>query len=405
MAAYSRVPVPFLQPVNGSGVPYPAAKLYFYIANTTTPLDTYTDAALSVPNAHPVVADANGIFPVIYLGSSTYDVVLKTSADATVWTAEDVAATALSSATTTVTGTVELATTAEALTGSSTSLAMTPATVAASIQQGFSYGTTSGSANAVIVTPTITPSALAAGMTCTFRASSTNTAATTLDYGGLGPIAVKVHGASGATACNGGEFIANNVYTCTYSSSDSCWLVDAAGWTPAALNALTAETAVVDGDKFLMYDVSGKVPKSVTAAVMGADAATMEAATSASTFTTPANFHRHPASPKFWCLVTVSGGNPTLSSTAKFNVDSIADTGVGLMTITIGTDFSSTSWCCLATVEEDYTGGDGAHTCNIDEATQTAGAITISNRATGASSEAALDDPTAYHVVGFGDQA
>lgn len=47
--------------------PLAGAKLYFYEENTTTPLAVYSDAARTVPHAHPVVADADGYFPTIYL--------------------------------------------------------------------------------------------------------------------------------------------------------------------------------------------------------------------------------------------------------------------------------------------------------------------------------------------------
>lgn len=264
MSAFSRFPVPFLHPINGSGTPYPGALLYFYTAGTTTPLDTYSDLNLSVPNTNPVVADANGMFGQIFLGSVTYDVVLKTSAGATIWTAEDVAAAAVSAATTTVAGIVELATTAEALTGSSTTLGMTPATVAAAIQQGFSYGTTGGTANAITVTPTVTPTALASGMVLYFRALSNNTAATTINYAGLGAVSARVDGGSGATACAGGEIVANNVYSATYSGADSCWLVSPVGFNPASANSATLGASMAPGDKLLIWDLSALAPKGMT---------------------------------------------------------------------------------------------------------------------------------------------
>lgn len=77
--------------VDGSGNPYALAKLYFYTTGTDTPLDTYSSSALTSANTNPVVADANGNFGNIYLLANTsYKVVLKTSADATVWTRDPV---------------------------------------------------------------------------------------------------------------------------------------------------------------------------------------------------------------------------------------------------------------------------------------------------------------------------
>jgi len=78
---------PFLVGVDGNGLAMAGAKLYFYQTGTTTPQDTYTDSGLGTPNTNPVVADANGLFPPIYLASSPlYKAVLTTSAGTTVAT-------------------------------------------------------------------------------------------------------------------------------------------------------------------------------------------------------------------------------------------------------------------------------------------------------------------------------
>lgn len=50
------------------------AKAYFYAAGTTTPLTVYSDNALAVPRANPVVAGANGVFPNVYLPYGNYRV-------------------------------------------------------------------------------------------------------------------------------------------------------------------------------------------------------------------------------------------------------------------------------------------------------------------------------------------
>lgn len=69
----------------------PGAKLEFYLANTTTPADTYVDAAQTTKHPWPVVADATGKFPVIWLPSGVNcDVVLKDAAGATLETYQDI---------------------------------------------------------------------------------------------------------------------------------------------------------------------------------------------------------------------------------------------------------------------------------------------------------------------------
>lgn len=81
---------PRYAPMSGNGTSYPGAKLYFYVTGTTTPKDTYSDADLDPAhvNANPVVADANGLFGVIYLDSGDYKVILKDASDNTLWTVD-----------------------------------------------------------------------------------------------------------------------------------------------------------------------------------------------------------------------------------------------------------------------------------------------------------------------------
>jgi hypothetical protein len=78
--------------VDGNGHVRANAKLYLYQTGTSTPQNSFSDAALSVTNTNPVVADSNGLFTAIYLGEEpdfeAYKAILKTSADVTVWTTD-----------------------------------------------------------------------------------------------------------------------------------------------------------------------------------------------------------------------------------------------------------------------------------------------------------------------------
>lgn len=56
------------------------AQLDWYTGGTTTRTNTYTTSALSIANANPVISDANGRFPAIYLGAGNYKFVLRNSA-------------------------------------------------------------------------------------------------------------------------------------------------------------------------------------------------------------------------------------------------------------------------------------------------------------------------------------
>lgn len=73
-----------------AGAVLAGSKLYFYTTGTSTPLATYSDQALTIANANPVVADASGRFGAIWLQNADYKVVLKSSADVTLVTRDPV---------------------------------------------------------------------------------------------------------------------------------------------------------------------------------------------------------------------------------------------------------------------------------------------------------------------------
>lgn len=75
--------------ISSSFAALPGAKLYFYLSGTSTPEDTFTDADLSVAHTNPVVADASGVFAVIYLDPAiSYKCELRTSADVLLYTSD-----------------------------------------------------------------------------------------------------------------------------------------------------------------------------------------------------------------------------------------------------------------------------------------------------------------------------
>lgn len=79
-------------PLSSAGLLLPGAKAYFYQTGTTTPQNTYQNIALSTPHANPVVADASGVFPVVYLDPTlpNYRVKITTSADVQIYQVDDV---------------------------------------------------------------------------------------------------------------------------------------------------------------------------------------------------------------------------------------------------------------------------------------------------------------------------
>lgn len=66
------------------------AKIYFFEAGTTTPRTTYSDAALTTPRTHPVVADAYGRAPAIFLDFGDYRERVRTSGDTTLWDTDNI---------------------------------------------------------------------------------------------------------------------------------------------------------------------------------------------------------------------------------------------------------------------------------------------------------------------------
>jgi hypothetical protein len=74
---------------DASGNPLSGGKLYTFIAGTTTPLASYTDATEGVSNANPVILDSAGMANV-WLGQSAYKLQLQNSAGSTLWTVDNV---------------------------------------------------------------------------------------------------------------------------------------------------------------------------------------------------------------------------------------------------------------------------------------------------------------------------
>jgi hypothetical protein len=89
MAGNRYVPTIFTA-LDENGAPLAGAKLYFYVNETTTPKDTYSDVDLSVANQWPVVADGAGRFTDdIFLDTDPYRIKLTDADDVVIWTKDD----------------------------------------------------------------------------------------------------------------------------------------------------------------------------------------------------------------------------------------------------------------------------------------------------------------------------
>jgi hypothetical protein len=81
---------PRVQTLDSSGATIAGATLTFYASGTTTPQDTFSDEALTVPNSNPVVADGSGRFGPIYLQDLSYTVLSKDADGVLIYTQDNV---------------------------------------------------------------------------------------------------------------------------------------------------------------------------------------------------------------------------------------------------------------------------------------------------------------------------
>lgn len=72
---------PLFQASDSNGKPFNGAKLNFYRTGTTTPKNTYSDSAKTIANANPVVSDAAGRFPDIFMLTDEAYAAVYTDAD------------------------------------------------------------------------------------------------------------------------------------------------------------------------------------------------------------------------------------------------------------------------------------------------------------------------------------
>lgn len=79
---------------DNNGNPLSGGKLYTYEAGTTTPEPTYTSSSGGIAHANPIVLDSAGRVPggseVWLTTGQSYKIVLKTSADVQLWSADNV---------------------------------------------------------------------------------------------------------------------------------------------------------------------------------------------------------------------------------------------------------------------------------------------------------------------------
>ena len=408
---------------NATGGTAGGAYLYVYNAGTTTLSSIYTDTALTVASNNPVIADAAGLLPFAYKGTGAYKVILKTSGGTTL-DEEDNLPGALD------TSTFAAATYAKVdadVQTKSTDYPMVAGDVGTTIN-GNCTGTTvqitllsavtvtngrgvtirhtgtSGqvkiltSASQTITSPktgvTVTAFSLVGyGESVTLRADGAGwhvdayvPPLMTPNTPGIIQITDRVSAAP-SSPTPGARYIVSGAFD-TFEQDD---IIEADG--QAAFIEYTPPTDcgwvayVQDEDAFYVFVASAWVEDAATQTQM-------ETGTDVVRRVTPGRQHNHPGHPKFWALVTVSGGTPTLAS--SYNVASVADTEVGRLTITFTTPFANTNYAVSVTAESTAAGVVGV----VSAGGRATGTVEVSCINLGGS----LADPSAWHVVGYGDQ-
>jgi hypothetical protein len=162
---------------------------------------------------------------------------------------------------------------------------------------------------------------------------------------------------------------------------------------------IVGETAVNQGSgtwKIRIDSASAVTIYNIGAAKTGLAAATQaeqEAGTSTAAAVTPGRQQYHPSAAKAWIKCDAAG-----VIQASHNITSITDDGVGLITVTIGTDFSSASYAVVASNKDDST-ADQARITNITA--QLAGAFSAKT----VNHTPAKVDPVNWYFSCYGDQA
>lgn len=159
-----------------NGVPNASGTVSFYIPNTLSPKDTYTDADATVLNTNPVVLDASGC-SVIY-GIGAYRQILKDSVGVTIWDQ--------------------------------------PTSAGHALDESWS-GTSTGSANAQVITNGEYNQI--DGDLVYFVAGFSNVGPMTLTVNGYSALPVVRDGGSGPVLLAGGEVVAGNVIGAIYVQS------------------------------------------------------------------------------------------------------------------------------------------------------------------------------------------
>lgn len=182
---------------------------------------------------------------------------------------------------------------------------------------------------------------------------------------------------------NAGKFV-------TTDGTNASWslvpLATGVSGTLPIANGGTGLTAAGASGNVLVSDGTDLVSTNIVASQ-----AQMEAASSNAVYATPANTNWHPGVAKAW--IKAAGDGSAIS--ASHNITSVTDTGAGILTVTIATDFSSDAYALVHGVSANTT------TLRfVKAASQAAGSFNLECH----DQAGTPTDPTAYFAACFGDQ-
>jgi hypothetical protein len=98
-------PSPYQVVMDDSGSPASGAKIYTYLAGTTTAAATYTDSTMATPCANPIIADAAGRYVAFLAPGQSYKFVIQDATGAAIRTVDGISAVPASAANLDVLGT------------------------------------------------------------------------------------------------------------------------------------------------------------------------------------------------------------------------------------------------------------------------------------------------------------
>lgn len=346
-AAY---PTPYakIQFFDNVGNPLAGGKIYSYAAGTLTPKSTYTDAGEGTPNANPVVMDSAGRAN-IWLGTGGYKLILKTSADSTIWTVDNVPGNGSFSGNLSVSGNATIGGTL-GITGN-TALSGTLATTGAVTLSSTLTATGAISSSSTITAAAVIPTGSSPPVNGLYL-NSANTPAITANSITVARFLTAVTGVNyidfSAAATGANPSISTN-------GSDVNPPLDivtkGSGYILFQSQAGGASNFRIDdcgGSCVDFLTTSGSIagsPGSGSITAFGADTninvsvlpkGTGKIITGSTTSITSYN------TPKAMARIAWSGGVPSLIGNSNLNTSSVSDTGTGDVTINLGVTFAST---------------------------------------------------------------